>query len=354
MIRTLALLLAMRLVPSDTAVPNRQPQLAASDDAVALVFGSGRIIWFSRSGDNGRNFSNPVKIAELPLVALGRHRGPRVVFSGKTIVVSAVGGSTAQVGEHAHGLPSDGDLVSWRSQDGGATWSKAIVINDSPGAAREGLHAMAVDAAGGLAAVWLDLRTNGTHLYGAFSHDAGATWSKNVLIYESPDGTICQCCDPSIAAVAPGEFAVMWRNSLGGMRDMYLLRLRDGKPAAQPVKLGAGAWKLNACPMDGGGIAVEKGRLVTAWRRDASVYMAEPGQPERAIGIGKDVALAVGKKGPYVAWVNSTAVEVHMPGASRTEKLSEKGAFPALTALAGGSVLAAWEEDGAIVTRRLN
>jgi hypothetical protein len=52
--------------------------------------------------------------------------------------------------------------------------------------------------------------------------------------------------------------------------------------------------------------------------------------------------------------VNSTAVEVHTPGASRPEKLSEKGAFPALTALADGSVLAAWEEDGAIVTRQLN
>jgi hypothetical protein len=46
-IRTLSLLLALRLVPVDTAVPNRQPQLAASDGTVALVFGSGHAIWFS-------------------------------------------------------------------------------------------------------------------------------------------------------------------------------------------------------------------------------------------------------------------------------------------------------------------
>jgi hypothetical protein len=213
---------------------------------------------------------------------------------------------------------------------------------------------MAVDAAGGLAAVWLDLRSKGTSLYAAFSRDAGTTWSKNVLIYESPDGTICQCCDPSIAAVAPGEFAVMWRNSLGGMRDMYLLRLRDGKPASQPLKLGTGDWKIAACPMDGGGIALDKGRIVTAWRREASVYVAEPGQPERPIGIGKDVALAVGSKGLYVAWVSSTGIEVRAPGAASPAKLSEKGAFPALTPLADGSVLAAWEEDGAIATRQLN
>lgn len=232
MIRTLSILLALRLAPTDTAVPNRQPQLAASDGTVALVFGSGNTVWFSRSADNGRNFSRPVAIADLPILALGRHRGPRVVFSGQTIIVSAIGGPTPQTEE----------LVSWRSQDGGAHWSNPVVIDDSRGAAREGLHAMAVDAAGGLAAVWLDLRSKGTRLYGAFSRDAGATWSKNALIYESPGGTICQCCDPSIAAVAPGEFAVMWRNCLGGMRDMYLLRLRDGKPASQPRKRVSLGW----------------------------------------------------------------------------------------------------------------
>ena len=42
---------------------------------------------------------------------------------------------------------------------------------------------------------------------------------------ESPDGTICECCDPSLAAMGHGEFAVMWRNKLGGSRDLYTLRL---------------------------------------------------------------------------------------------------------------------------------
>ena len=93
---------------------------------------------------------------------------------------------------------------------------------------------------------------------------------------------------------------------------------------------------------------------MTAWRRVASVYIAEPGQPERAIGAGKDVALAVSRKGTYVASVSASGIEIQTPGASRPAKLSEKGAFPALTKLADGSVLAAWEEDGAIATQPLN
>ena len=58
------------------------------------------------------------------------------------------------------------------------------MINDVPGAPTEGLHALASDAKGQLFAAWLDKRGGqGTKLYGARSTDGGATWSKNVMIY---------------------------------------------------------------------------------------------------------------------------------------------------------------------------
>ena len=104
------------------------------------------------------------------------------------------------------------------------------------------------------------------------------TWSRNVLLYESPDGPICPCCDPSLAAMGRGEFTVMWRNALGGSRDLYTLRLRDGHPVGAPVKQGEGTWKLDACPMDGGGVAVRDGQVASAWRRDHDIYLATAGQ----------------------------------------------------------------------------
>jgi hypothetical protein len=250
-------------------------------------------------------------------------------------------------------LPADGDLLTWRSTDGGTSWSKPVVVNDTPGAAREGLHAMTLDANGHLAAVWLDLRGKGTRLYGAFSNDAGATWSKNLLVYESPDGTICQCCDPSIVALGADEFAVMWRNALGGMRDMYSLRLRNGKVASAAGKIGRGSWKLEACPMDGGGIVSDHGKLVTAWRRDDRVFLAEAAGAETELGKGKDVAIAVGKKGAYVAWVAADGIEIRRPGAAGAERVAAGGAFPALAALDDGSVLVAWEHDGTISLQRV-
>jgi hypothetical protein len=335
-----AVLLALHLAPVSPNAPNRQPQLAAGHDTVALVFGSGDSIWLARSADNGRSFSPPSRIAELPKMSLGRHRGPRLVITGNTMIVSAV--------------PAGSDLFYWRSTDGGKTWSKPAVINDQPTSAREGLQAMAADDEGHVAAAWLDDRiAPGKRLWGAFSNDAGATWSKNVMLYQAPGRTICECCHPSLVSLGHGEFAVMWRNVIDGYRDFYTMRLRDGKPVSPAVKQGTGTWKLDGCPMDGGGLAVLNGELVSAWRRDHDLYLAETGKPEVKLGEGQDIALAVNGKGAYTIWSTPGGIEARLPGASSNMHLSNAGGFPTLLTLPDGAILAAWEEDGSIATRRL-
>lgn len=347
-----ASLLAMNVAPVSNGVPNRQPQLAAGYGMVGLTFAAGQAIYFAASQDDGRTFSSPVKVTEAKILAAGRHRGPRAVILKDAIVISAVVGEIAG-DAHAHGLPGDGDLVSWRSTDRGKTWSRAGTVNDEPRAAREGLHAMTADSQGNLFAAWLDLRSKGTKLYGSRSTDGGITWAKNVLIYASPDGTICECCDPSLAVDASGRISVMWRNALGGFRDLYVSSSADGAQFTAPQKVGDGTWKLNACPMDGGGLVMDHGRLVSAWRREGDVFLAPAGKPETRIGTGKDVAIAAGRKGPYVAWSNGPGLEIQTPGAPAPTQLAANGSFVNLTALADGSVLAAWELNGVIETRRI-
>lgn len=339
--------LAVHIGPLAPGAPAREPQIAAHGSRIALAFGEGQGIYFSSSSDGGKSFSAPFKVAEAEIVPLTRHRGPRIAFSRGTIVITAVAGKTAAAGEHAHGLPSDGDLLEWRSTDGGRSWSKAVVINDAPGAPTEGLHSLASDEKGNLFAAWLDKRGGkGTKLYGARSTDGGLTWSKNAMIYDSPEGSICECCHPSVAMDASGHILVMWRNWLAGSRDMYLARSSDGISFSKPEKLGAGTWPLNACPMDGGGLAVSGNKIVTAWRRGENVFLAEPGKPEAQIGAGKDIALALAGDRIYVIWTNGTAIEYWTGG--KVEVLSKAGAFPSLTTLTDGGALAAWEENGGL------
>lgn len=335
--RYLAFFLALHLGPVSPTEPNRQPQMAAANGTVALVFGSADSIWLSRSADDGVNFSSPVKVAVLPKMLLGRHRGPRVVITKDAIVVTAI----------------SGDLYSWRSTDSGRTFSTPQIVNDQKDASREGLHAMAADPQGHIALAWLDDRiTGGKRLWGAFSSDSGATWSKNVMLYASPSGTICQCCAPSLASLGGGEFTVMWRNVVDGSRDLYTMRIRDGKPVSEAAKSGSGTWKLDACPMDGGGLAVRNGELFAAWRREHDVYLAEPGKSEKKVGTGMDVGFAVNGKGAYVAWTTPQGIQAHVPGSDAPVQLSQAGAFPSLVALPGGGILAAWEENGAISIHR--
>ena len=347
----LQLIVAAHLAPLTPDAPLREPQMAANHSTVVLAFGAGNSICFRASHDEGKTFSPAVKVAEGGIVPLTRHRGPRIALAGNSIVITAVSGHKAAEGAHAHGLPSDGDLLVWRSADGGKHWSPGVPINDVPGAPTEGLHSLASDGKNTLFAVWLDKREKGVKLYGARSADAGATWSKNVQVYESPDGTICECCHPSVAIDAGGQVVVMWRNWLGGNRDMYLARSKDGLTFSRPEKLGTGNWPLNACPMDGGGLAISGDRIVTAWRRGEDVYLAEPGRAEKRIGAGKDVSLAVTGERTYVTWTNGGAIEWW--NGSQIEAISKTGAFPSMVSLPRGGVLAAWEEEGGIQIRHL-
>jgi hypothetical protein len=332
----LAAVLALHIQPVIPNVPNKQPQMAVSGTTVAMVFAGGESIWLTKSADSGRTFGAPSKIADVPKLLAGRHRGPRIAITGNTMIVTAI--------------PSGSDLLYWRSTDGGRTWSKQGIINDKPTAAREGLDAIAADPQGHVAAVWLDDRLpGGKRLWGAFSNDAGATWSKNVQLY---DGRICECCHPSLLSHGSGEFTVMWRNLVEGSRDLYTMRLKDGKPASKPLKQGTGTWKLDACPMDGGGVALRDGEVVTAWRREHDIYFAHHGQ-ETKLGPGMDAALAANAKGAYAAWTNGKGIDAVLPGSEKVVRLSESGAFASLVALPDGAILAAWEQDGTIATRRL-
>jgi hypothetical protein len=348
LIPILYLMAATTTIPSvEPATPSRQPQLAAAHGIVAMTFGSGSKVYYASSPDQGKTWNAPVKVVEAGSLALGRHRGPRLAILKDSLVISAIVG--------AKGVKQAGTLTTFRSTDGGKSWTPAGVVNDVPEAAREGLHAMTAGPDGTLFAAWLDMRAKGTQLYGSKSTDGGLTWSKNVAVYSSPEGTICQCCHPTVTIDATGRIYAMWRNVIDGSRDFYVAASLDGVHFEGANKLGEGTWKLNACPMDGGGLAVEDGgKLTSAWRRDGDIFLTEPGvAAERKVGTGKDVALVRAHHQTYLAWTDNGGIHVLIPKSATPVKIAEEGGFPSLIALEDGSILAAWETHSTIQTQRL-
>ena len=298
---------------------------------IHIVYGSGDSIMYVFSKD-GKNFTTPSLIAVLPKVFASATRGPQIAASDRGIIVTA--------------CTSAGNIFSYTKEASGK-WTKAKKVNDVDEVAKEALMALSAD--GSLTyAVWLGVKDpKGQSIYGAKSDDGGRTWSKNELVYASPDSTVCECCKPSVV-VKNNSVYVMFRNWLNGNRDLYLVKSSDGgKSFEQAQKLGEGSWKLDGCPMDGGGLAVDdNGTAETVWRRQTKIFASTAGKAEREIGEGRGCTIETINGKNIYAWSDNGKVIVLEPGGIKKDL--GKGSLPILKALNNDNVLCVWENDGHI------
>lgn len=301
----------------------KQPQACIDSNGTAHVaFGVGNDVYHCTVRDD--KTSTPKVAFQIPNMSLGLRRGPRIARSNSSVVITAIGG--------LEGKGKDGDILCFRSMDEGKTWIGPNRVNDVEGSAREGLHAMTASDDGTLWCVWLDLRDRGTKLFVSKSIDQGATWTKNVLAYRSPSGSICECCHPSI--LAQGSWVhILFRNSLKGDRDMYLASSNDhGETFGQAIRIGDKNWALNACPMDGGMLAVDhRGQMLTTYRRSQNVFIAgNSTQTESILGTGEQPWIAGTDEGFFTVWTSKRDGDLMLlrPKTTEPEKLSDSSSFP--------------------------
>lgn len=314
---------------SDTIAAGQMPNLSRDNSGVVhLVYGNGDSILYRYSSDKGKSFSTPSIIAILPKLAASHMRGPQIATTSNGLVVTA--------------CTDEGNIFSFTKDETG-TWSQSVRVNDTDTIAKENLMALSADGNNAFA-VWLDLRDGHNRIYGAKSNDGGKSWSKNMLIYASPDTTVCECCKPSVA-VKGNNVYVMFRNWMNGKRDLHLIQSTDGgNTFGQAQKLGNESWALNGCPMDGGGLAIsENGGAETVWNRKGVIYACEPGQEERKLGEGRNCTMeSVNGKNVY-AWVEDGNVVVMKPQGMK--KNLGKGQLPVLKAINNEHVLCVWENN---------
>ena len=326
------------VVPAVELADVRQPQLASDGGKhLYVTYGSKNAVYCSVSTDAGRSFGSPVLVGKVKHLSLGMRRGPRVAVSGQNVVISAIGGDL--------GGGKDGDLLAWHSADHGKSWHGPVRVNDVAGSSREGLHAMAGGPGGRMYAVWLDLRFKGTKIFGSLSRDGGSTWDKNTLVYQSPSGSVCECCHPSVVFGKSGALHVMWRNSVDGNRDLYhTVSTDDGQSFSHAERLGTESWPLDACPMDGGGLAaLSDGQVVTAWRRDKDVYYTH-GRRETRLGQGEQPWVASDGARVYFAWLSRRPGDLLLASTELNQPLKvASGAIDPVVIAHGPHVIAFWE-----------
>lgn len=145
----------------------------------------------------------------------------------------------------------------------------------------------------------------------------------------------------------------MFRNWLDGARDLYVTRSSDaGATFSKATKLGQGTWKLDACPMDGGALALgDRAEIVTTWRRELDIYVARPGQPEERIATGRSPMLATRGKVTVVVWQDGGDIKLRALNAEPVMVVGQ-GRLPQVALLRDGKTLVAWERDGKVYFRK--
>jgi len=306
----------------------QMPNLAKDDAAnLHLVYGSGDTILYSFSANKGQSFSSPSLIAILPKLAASHTRGPQMAVTNEGLLVTA--------------CTDSGNIYSF-VRDAAGRWYKTGRVNDMDTVAKENLMALSADGNNAFA-VWLDLRDGHNKIVGAKSSDGGKTWSKNMIIYASPDTTVCECCKPSVVMQGNNVY-VMFRNWLKGNRDLYLIQSSDGGISFnQAQKLGNESWALKGCPMDGGAVAInKKGIPQTVWNRKGTIYASEPGN-ERKLGEGRSCTMETVNDKNIYAWVENGNVVVLKP--QGTKEMLGKGQLPMLKAINNEHVLCVWQAE---------
>jgi hypothetical protein len=333
--------------PLDRQSPAQPRGAFLSDGNAVVIYGVGNAICLTRLAD-GRAFE-PVIVGRMDKLALGMRRGPRVAVSGKSIVVTAMGQRPVNGQARA-------TLVAWRSEDGGNIWREAVPVHDPEADTREGLHDLAAHPDGRFACVWLDLRHGKTELVGSVSTDGGQTWNADQVLYRSPSGSICECCHPTVTFAADGSIVALWRNSIDGDRDMYMVRFDgDLAPRGEANKLGEGTWPIDGCPMDGGDVVLNgQGTGIAVWRRGTDLYVTEGTGPEKRLGSGQQPIVAMSPSGPIVAWQTARRGDlmVAQPGSTAPVRIAGRASFADLVTGPDGRTLLVWEQqssDGSVV-----
>lgn len=317
-------------------IEGQQPNLSIDNSGIIrMVYGNQDKIYCITSSDNGLNFSTPALVAELPKMHLGSSRGPQIASSSTRSLISAI--------------DKNGNIHSYILNHLKGIWTKVANVSDSQGSAVEGLMALASDKNDNFYATWLDIRDGGNNnIYFSSLNSKSRKWSPNTLVYKSPDKHVCECCKPNIVA-NNGKVVIGFRNWLMGARDIYYaVSTNKGKSFIAAVKSGNGSWQLNACPMDGGSLALHaSGKVSAAWRRNGDVYYWTEKQAEQKLAPGRDVSMAQNQNSVYVAWHDSKKIQVMNLNTKQITEIGT-GTSPKIYVLDNEKAICLWEDNKSV------
>ena len=258
-------------------------------------------VYYVKSPDDGKTFSEPLRVNSEPKSALaGMHRGPDLAV-GKGGLVHVIWYNNG----YQRKLPQDqwGVMYSHLNPEGTA-FLPARNLNHKP----SDNFSLAADSSGSVAVVWM---AKGIYIHS--SRDNGVTFSEPLRM-ELADP--CECCGSRAYFDADGTLFCSYRDKANNWRDMYVAMLPKMARSFTREKLSLTPWQINGCPMSGNFLTGGKAGVTAAWETKGGVYfgrldkgghLRQPG--EIRAGTGKYPVICSAPDGStLVAWKQSSAL----------------------------------------------
>ncbi|HEU4515755.1 MAG TPA: sialidase family protein [Steroidobacteraceae bacterium] len=186
------------------------------------------------------------------------------------------------------------DVRIARSIDGGASWSAPIVPHRDGTPTEHGFVSLFPARNGGLGAAWLDGRE--TIAAGTADGEAGGAMTLRFATVAADgrlgdetllDARVCDCCQTSAAITSEGPLIVYRDRSSAELRDVAVLRLRDGA-WTDPQELAGDGWQIHGCPVNGPAVAADVRRVAVAW------FTAANDDPRVKVAFSADAGASFG------------------------------------------------------------
>ncbi|MEO6518676.1 MAG: sialidase family protein [Pseudoxanthomonas sp.] len=221
------------------------------------------------------------------------------------------------------------DVVLSRSGDGGATWSRAVTVNNDGTPTEHGFVSLWPQSRQSVGIAWLDGRNTvgGGHAAHA-GHGAGAM-ALRVANFDAAlnrsaetelDARACDCCQTDAAMTARGPLLVYRDRDSEEIRDIVGTRLHNGAWTL-PRKVRDDRWKMPACPVNGPALVAKNSDAWVAWytaagdmpkvqvahSSDAGDHFAASVALDHGVAVQGRVGIAIDAGEVWVNWTREDA-----------------------------------------------
>ncbi len=327
-----------RPIVTTLRVPNEgfQPQIAVGKKgAVHMLYYKGEAafgnIFYVRSTNGGRTFSDPMRVNSQPksAIAVGTIRGAHLALGKNDRVHVAWNGSgkakpkglpNPQLPENSPYRHSAPMLYARMNADGTGFESQRNLMTSTY--ALDGGGSVAADDDGNVYVVWHANSTEGVTgeegraVWVATSRDDGKTFAAESRANREQTGA-CGCCGLRAAADEFGNVFVLYRSAMNTInRDMYVLVSNDKGESFQATKLDK--WEIGQCVMSSATFHRMTDGMLASWETEQQVKFARvdrllPVSPPRVVApkvsnqTRKHPVLSTNSKGQVIlVWTEGT------------------------------------------------